>query len=218
MTLRHSRITRIGLGALLTVAMARGEEPLPQVAIRKVNSLAADGNLKLSFSYRDLIDAGISQKLTSGFPVVLATRVYLLREGEVNALGLSVRTCKVTYDLWEEVYRIHISFGGVERDLAVLNYEGVVRQCLEYADATLFPSSQLRPGAFLGVIAEVNPMSKDLQKELRAWVARPAGATGIAPGDALFGTFVSLFTQKAISANAERTLRFRSQVLVPRAP
>jgi hypothetical protein len=48
---------------------------------------------------------------------------------------------------------------------------------------------------------------------MRKWVTRPAGSTGIGPGDALFGSFVGLFV-KGIG-KADRTLQFRTQTIPP---
>ncbi|MCA9586650.1 MAG: hypothetical protein KC657_14945, partial [Myxococcales bacterium] len=62
-----------------------------------------------------------------------------------------------------------------------------------------------------GVIVEVNPVSPKTLEQMRKWVSRPAGSTGIGPGDALFGSFVGLFVRQI--GNADRTLRFRSQAL-----
>jgi hypothetical protein len=52
-------------------------------------------------------------------------------------------------------------------------------------------------------------------EQMRRWVSRPAGSTGIGPGDALFGSFVGLFVRQI--GTSDRTLRFRSQP-VPAPP
>ncbi|MFO0666339.1 MAG: hypothetical protein U0174_20455 [Polyangiaceae bacterium] len=167
--------------------------------------------LRATFSYRDLVDKAAIDKLSSGLPTVLATRVYVFREGDKTPVALAVRSCRVVYDLWDEVYRIRVSTSGPDRDVASLNLEGVLRQCAEAKDFALAEKAVLPAGAtyFLGVIAEVNPIAPEMAEQMRRWVSRPAGATGISPGDALFGSFVSLFVQKL--GSAERTLRFRSQ-------
>jgi hypothetical protein len=60
---------------------------------------------------------------------------------------------------------------------------------------------------------EVNPVSPQMLAQMRQWVSRPAGSTGIGPGDALFGSFVGLFVRQI--GNADRTLRFRTQGITP---
>lgn len=171
--------------------------------------------LRASFSFRDVIDKPMAEKLASGLPTVIAMRAYVLREGEANPVALAVRTCRVVFDLWDEVYRLKISGPGGERDTAALNLDGVLRQCAEARDLAVAERALLVTGKphFLGVIVEVNPVSPQMLEQMRKWVSRPAGSTGIGPGDALFGSFVGLFVKQM--GTADRTLRFRTQSLTP---
>lgn len=171
--------------------------------------------LRASFSFRDVIDRPMADKLASGLPTVIAMRAYVLREGEADPVALAVRTCRVVFDLWDEVYRLKISGPGGERDTAALNLEGVLRQCVEARDLPVADKSLLAVGKphFLGVIVEVNPVSPQMVDQMRRWVSRPAGSTGIGPGDALFGSFVGLFVRQL--GTADRTLRFRTQSVTP---
>jgi len=202
---------------------ARAEDPPKQEELpRRQANYAWDKNdktgqtlLRASFSYRDVIDKPMADKLASGLPTVIAMRAYLLREGEPNPIGLAVRTCRVVFDLWEEVYRLKISSSGGERDSAALNLNSVLRQCAEAQDLAVADKALLTAGKahFLGVIVEVNPVSPQMLAQMRQWVSRPAGSTGIGPGDALFGSFVGLFVRQI--GNADRTLRFRTQSITP---
>ncbi len=171
--------------------------------------------LLASFSFRDMVDPGVEEKLKKGIPVVIAMRAYVLREGEANPLALAVRTCRVTYDLWEEVYRLRVSGPGGDRNLAANDTKGVVRNCFEAIELAIVERPLLTAGKphFLGVIVEINPISPDMIEQMRKWVSRPAGSTGIGPGDALFGSFVSLFVRQI--GTADKTLRFRTQSLTP---
>jgi hypothetical protein len=171
--------------------------------------------LNASFSFRDVIDKAMAEKLASGLPTTIAMRAYVLREGEQNPVALAVRTCRVTYDLWEEVYRLKVSGPGGEKDTAALNLDGVLRQCAEARDLPVAEKSLLTAGKphFLGVIVEVNPVSPQMLEQMRKWVSRPAGSTGIGPTDALFGSFVGLFVKQM--GTADRTLRFRTQSVTP---
>lgn len=202
---------------------ARADDPPKQEELpRRQANFVWDKNdktgqtlLRASFSYRDIIDKGMADKLASGLPTVIAMRAYVLREGEANPIALAVRTCRVVYDLWDEVYRLKISSPGGERDSAALNLEGVLRQCAEARDLPVADKALLMLGKphFLGVIVEVNPISPQMLAQMRQWVSRPAGSTGIGPGDALFGSFVGLFVRQI--GNADRTLRFRTQPVAP---
>jgi hypothetical protein len=216
----------LAIGALAVVTppnVARADDPpTPQELPRRQANFAWDKNaatgqtlLRASFSYRDIVDKAMADKLASGLPTVVAMRAYILREGEANPIALAVRTCRVVYDLWDEVYRLKISSPGGDRDSAALNLDGVLRQCAEARDLAVADRSLLTAGKahFLGVIVEVNPVSPQMLAQLRQWVSRPAGSTGIGPGDALFGSFVGLFVRQL--GNADRTLRFRTQSLTP---
>jgi hypothetical protein len=210
-------------GALFTPTSAHAEdEPKPEELPRRQANFVWDTNdktqqslLRTSLSYRDVIDKQMADKLASGLPTVIAMRAYVLREGAANPIALAVRTCRVVYDLWDEVYRLKISTSGGERDTAALNLDGVLRQCAEARDLLVVDKALLTAGKphFLGVIVEVNPVSPPMLAQMRQWVSRPAGSTGIGPGDALFGSFVGLFVRQM--GNADRTLRFRTQAFTP---
>lgn len=207
---------------VLSPAIARADDPpsLESLPRRQANytwkKTDKGGQLLLaSFSFRDVIDDGIKQKLASGLPTVIAMRAYVVREGESNPVALAVRTCRVRYDLWDEAYRLTISGPGGDRDTAAHNVDGVIRQCAEARDLPVVDRTLLAPARphFLGVIVEVNPVDPRMLEQMRKWVSRPAGSTGINPGDALFGSVVGLFLRQI--GTADRTLRFRTQDLTP---
>jgi len=219
---RLAVITALAAPGFFAPAEAQAEDPPRQEALpRRQANFAWDKPekgptlLRASFSFRDAIDKPMADKLASGLPTVIAMRAYLLREGENDPVALAVRTCRVVFDLWDEVYRLKISGPGGERDTAALNLEGVLRQCAEARDLPVADRSLLAVGKphFLGVIVEVNPVSPQMVDQMRRWVSRPAGSTGIGPGDALFGSFVGLFVRQL--GAADRTLRFRTQSITP---
>lgn len=213
----------VSLAVTITPRAARADDPPKQEELpRRQAAFTWDKQEKggpdlllASFSFTDMVDGDVRKKLSSGLPTVIAMRAYLLREGEANPAALAVRTCKVSFDLWEEVYRIKTSGPGGERDTAALNVEGVFRNCFQAVKLPVADRSLVVAGKphFLGVIVEVNPVSPQMIDQMRKWVTRPAGSTGIGPGDALFGSFVGLFVREI--GKADRTLRFRTQPLTP---
>ncbi len=218
--------TMIGLAALTAPVPARADDPPKQEELPKrtanfswsqptKENPNARPFLQASFSFRDMVDDGVQKKLNGGVPVIVAMRAYVLKEGEQNPIELVVRTCRVTYDLWEEVYRIKLSGPGGDRNLAATGMQGIIRNCFEAVDLRIMEKSLLTAGKpyFLGVIVEVDPVSPDQIEQMRRWVSRPAGSTGIGPGDALFGSFVGLFVRQM--GTALKTLRFRTQAITP---
>jgi hypothetical protein len=171
--------------------------------------------LRGSFSYRDVLsDADLVKKLSSGLPMVIAMRAYVYREGQDTPVALAPRVCRVVYDLWDEVYRVHISEPERERDQAAV-LDGVLRMCTEARDLPVVRRGLLeaKQAYYLAVVVDVNPVSPEIVEQMRRWMSRPTGSTGIAPSDALFGTFAQLFVRQI--ATSDRTLTFRTQDVFP---
>ncbi len=212
----------VALAALVlaTGATAQAQQPPQpqQLPLRHATYTWDRRLLRASFGFREVVDMEIAKKLSSGLTNVIAMRAYVLQEGENEPVALAVRTCRVVYDLWDEVYRVRISGLGEERNLAVLSIDGVLRQCTDVKDYPVAERVLLVSGRpyLLGVIVDVNPVSPQMLEQLRRWVSRPAGSTGIGPGDALFGSFVGLFVRQI--GTSDRTLRFRTQTVVPPPP
>ncbi|MGA2450551.1 MAG: hypothetical protein ABTD50_17930 [Polyangiaceae bacterium] len=177
---------------------------------------AWDGDLlRASYSYRDVLsDPGLVKKLSTGLPMVIAMRAYLYREGDEVPVALALRMCRVVFDLWDEVYRVHLSEPEHERDQAVV-LDGVLRLCTEAREFPVARRAVVVPGRayFLGVVVEVNPVSPEIVDQMRRWMSRPAGSTSLGPSDALFGSFVQLFARQLATSDA--TLAFRTPGFVP---
>ncbi|MGO9835947.1 MAG: hypothetical protein ACLP1X_17220 [Polyangiaceae bacterium] len=171
--------------------------------------------LRVSVRYRDVLDdPALVKKLSSGLPMVIAMRAYVYREGEASPVALATRVCRVVYDLWDDVYAVHLS--EPERDLnRSVVLEGVLRYCAEAQDLPVVRRGLLTAGVpyFLGVVVEVNPVSPEMVDQMRHWLSRPTGSTGIGPTDALFGSFVQLFARQIATSDA--TLTFRTDDVVP---
>jgi hypothetical protein len=172
--------------------------------------------LRASFSYRDVLaDPALTRKLSSGLPMVIALRAYVYAEGSDTPVALAPRVCDVVYDLWDEAYRVRIrEVGEPDRNQAAV-LDGVFRLCTEARDFGVVQRSLLQPGRayFLGVVVDVNPVSPAMVEQMRRWMSRPTGSTGIGPTDALFGSFVQLFVRQI--ATSDKTLTFRTQDVSP---
>jgi hypothetical protein len=202
-------------------AVAAAQEPGPPqrpahpaaLAARQANYAWDKDLLRASYSYRDvLLDPALVKKLASGLPMVIAMRAYLYRKGDDTPIALAPRVCHVVYDLWDEVYRVHVSEPEHERDQAAV-LDGVLRLCTEARDLPIVRRGLLDAGQpyFLGVVVDVNPVSQEMLDQMRRWMSRPTGRTGIGPSDALFGSFVQLFVRQV--ATSDTTLTFRTQIV-----
>jgi hypothetical protein len=181
---------------------------------RRANYNWDGGLLRASFSYRDVLDQPLINKLSSGLLMRIVMRAYVYKEGEDTPVALAPRVCTVHYDLWDEVYQLHISEPERERDQAAV-LEGVIRVCTEARDLPVVKRDLLTAGQpyFLGVVVDVNPVSQAMVEQMQKWIARPTGSTGIGTGDALFGGFVQLFVRQI--ATSDKTITFRTQSVTP---
>ena len=219
--MRKARIlalTALLVGLLPPAAQAQQTPPAqPQALPLRQANYAWDQNLlRASFSYRDVLDdPELHKKMSSGLPVHIAMRAYVYEEGQTTTALLAPRVCTVRYDLWAELFQMHISEPGHERDLAAVGLDGAIRNCAEARDLALVQRNVLKPGAryFLGVIVDVNPVSQDMMNQMRQWITRPNGSSGIGPTNALFGGFVSLFAPNIPSS--DKTITFRTQDFTP---
>ncbi|HTQ44854.1 MAG TPA: hypothetical protein VMI75_18975 [Polyangiaceae bacterium] len=207
----------ISAPASLGAQQSAPQQPAHPAALppRQANYAWDQDLLRASFSYRDVMsDPSLLKKMASGLPMVIAMRAYLFQQGQDNPVALAPRVCRVAYDLWDEVYRIHVSEHERERDQAAV-LDGVLRICTEARDLPIVRRGALTPGEpyFLGVVVDVNPVSPDMIEQIRRWIARPTGSTGIGPTDALFGGFVQLFVRQI--ATSDKTITFRTQDIVP---
>jgi hypothetical protein len=196
---------------------AAPQQPAHPAALppRQANYAWDNDLLRASFSYRDVLaDPALMKKMASGLPMVIAMRAYVYPQGQDAPVALAPRVCRVVYDLWDEVYRVHVSEPGRERDQAAV-LDGVLRICTEARDLAVVSRGLLTAGQayFLGVVVDVNPVSPDMIEQMRRWMSRPTGSTAIGPADALFGNFVQLFVRQI--ATSDKTLTFRTQTVVP---
>ncbi|WP_437571240.1 hypothetical protein [Sorangium sp. So ce542] len=191
----------------------------PAALPTRVASLSLDKTIvQLTVGFRDVVDGEISKKLLSGLPTVITMRGYLFHESGGNPVALAAKSCRVVYDLWDEVFRIQLIQAGGQSSTVAVNVEGVLRNCAEARRLPLVERSLVRDGNryFVAVLVEVNPMSAEMLDRIKRWVTRPPGSTAIGPGDSLFGSFVGLFVTRI--GNADRRLAFRTQAFLPPAP
>ena len=213
----RARLARAG-ALLLAMAMpataAADKTPpktpaaLPQRAAQVVSE---KGVVKLTVGFRDVIDAEIAKKLQSGLPTVITMRGYVFRESGGDPIALTAKSCRIVYDLWDEVFRIQLAQPGGPTSAVAVNVEGVLRNCCDAKKLPLVSRGLLSAGAryFVATLVEVNPVSPAMLERIKRWVTRPNGSNAIGPGDSLFGSFVGLFVARI--GDADRKLAFRTQ-------
>lgn len=171
--------------------------------------------LYASFSYRDAVDASIRHKLSRGLPITIVMTAALYRAPDTDPLATTAQTCKVTWHVWEEAYRVELTRPELSQTRWTTTIEGVLRRCAEANDLLVAHKSQVVPGVavFLQGRVQINPVSPLVLQKIKRWVSRPTGTGTAAPGDALFSTFTGLFLQRI--GDAERELKFTTPLAVP---
>lgn len=201
------------LSLVIGTAPARAE---PAVPVRPMLVRWAGQVPSVSFTASDFLTPAVVRKLASGLPQTLVTRVYAYPEHGKEPLSLSLRSCRVVYDLWEELYRVQVETETAQRSFTARELDGAVRACVGAKDLSFGADFQARPGesVYFAVILELNPLSPATVQRMRRWLAR-TGPQQL-DGDAFFGSFVSIFVTRGMGS-AERTLSFRTALhAVPR--
>jgi hypothetical protein len=212
-----TRLIHIALFLVLLVGpLASGARAQAvRLQTRKVAVAWSERVPSVSFSANDLADRTVRRRLKSGLPQTVMTRIYAYTEAGNKPIALSIRSCRVIYDLWEDVYRVQIKTERSGTSQTLKSIEAVQRACLQVKDqpvgrATDFKKYRGRK-LYFAVIMEFNPLSDGTVERIRRWLARPSGSGQLA-NDAFFGSFVSIFVSRRIGS-AERLLRFRSSSL-----
>jgi hypothetical protein len=167
----------------------------------------------LSFSTADFVNASVTEKLNSGLPQRIVTRVYAYPETGEEPITVSALSCRVVYDLWEGGYRVQTQSDKSDRSFVANDIATVVRSCLDVrtlaiGDSETFGRYRNRR-VYFAAIVELNPLSPDTVQRIRRWLSKSGG--GQLRGDAFFGSFVSIFVSRRLGS-AEQSMAFRSEV------
>jgi hypothetical protein len=212
------RLLTLAVFALLTLPVAaRAQAKAVQTRDALFEWDAEAKLLYLSLGFRDVIDPELQAKLSRGLPttIVLTAAIYRAGGGSAQPLSTTAHTCRVTWHVWEEAYRVEITRPGGSQVRWTTTVEGVLRRCAEVRRLVAGTAQQIpvNTALFCAAKVQVNPLSPEVLQKLKLWVLRPSGTGTAAPSDALFSTFTGLFLQRV--GEAERELKFNSRPLLP---
>lgn len=172
--------------------------------------------LYLTVGFRDVIDQELQAKLSRGLPTTIVLTAAIYRSSNATQpLSTTAHTCKVTWHVWEEAYRVEITRPGGTQIRWTTTVEGVLRRCADVRRLLAGTSLQIPANTSLTCAAkvQVNPLTPEVLQKLKLWVLRPSGTSTAAPSDALFSTFTGLFLQRV--GDAEREVKFNSRPVLP---
>jgi hypothetical protein len=193
--------------------LALGDEPEPRRAAFEWD--AAKNELFVSLAFRDGVDDEIQRKLSRGLPTTIVFTGTLYRRDVKGPVSTTVQTCKITWHVWDEAYRVEVTRPDGSRTRWTTTIEGVLRRCAEVTRLLVATRKEVPFGApvFLRARVDVNPLSAEILEKIKLWVSRPARTGTATPGDALFSTFTGLFMQRV--GEAERVLDLVTFEMVP---
>jgi hypothetical protein len=189
------------------------DPPAPRAASFEWDS--AKRELYVSVAFRDVIDDEIRRKLSRGLPTTIVFTGTLYRRGVRAPVSTTVQTCKITWHVWDEAYRVEVTRPDGSRTRWTTTIEGVLRRCAEVSRLLVATRKEVPFAApvFLRARVDVNPVSAEILEKIKLWVSRPARTGTAAPGDALFSTFTGLFMQRI--GEAERILDLVTFEMIP---
>ena len=195
------------------VALADEPPTPPRTAAYEWDPLKKE--LFVSLTFRDGVDDEIQRKLSRGLPTTIVFTGTLYRRGGKSPVSTTVQTCKITWHVWDEAYRVEVTRPDGSRTRWTTTLEGVLRRCAEVHRLLVATSKEVTFGTpvFLRARVVVNPVSAEILEKIKLWVSRPARTGTAAPGDALFSTFTGLFMQRV--GEAERILDLVTFEMVP---
>jgi len=154
-------------------------------------------------------DGSIKNKMRSGLLNRFTYRIYIRRVKDGEPVALAAMRLVQVYELWDEVFFV-VQQDGEDQTRKSQSLDQAIDHLANLKG--LIVAQDLPPGRYYAdLFVELNPMSKEEEAELRAWIARSRGGQNtFATGDrSFFGTFVSLFINIR-SGKAERTLRIQT--------
>jgi hypothetical protein len=196
---------------------AQNDEQISELRDARFAWDATKRGLYATLSFRDVVDSKTRGKLTRGLPTEILFTALLYAAGITEPVSTTYQTCKITWHVWEEMYRVEITRANQRKTQShwTPSINGVLRRCAETNRLLVADSSQIGLGNAVHLTAtiRINPVSEELLTKLKRWVSRPAQTTTAAPGSALFSTFTGLFMQRI--GDAERTVTLSTRRSVP---
>jgi hypothetical protein len=197
--------------------MAAGQRPAladhDDISSKRMYFAERGGNLVVSTPFTtELFDIRDYENLAKGFVTTVVARIYVYRKDRDEPVSAVMVSFRVVYDLWDRQYVVRIE-GPRGRQTYHYNHQADALKALTTLDAMpVAPLADIPPGPhhYLAMVLELNPVSKELQAEMRRWLTRPAGSASIDRSSSFFGSFVSVFVNPRLP-EADRVVRLRSQ-------
>ncbi|HEV7553924.1 MAG TPA: hypothetical protein VGO00_00640 [Kofleriaceae bacterium] len=200
-------VTLVALGLVASLARADDEA----IETQKMRFIERGEDLTLTTTLGKLFDTSAYDDLGKGLLNTIVIRMVVLPKDSTEPVAVQLIRRTVQYDLWDEIYTIKFdepirrAAVKVKRRAEALKIVTSIDD-LPFARLGDLPFEQIYE---LGLVAELNPVSKETLAEVRRWLSQGTGG-GLDRNGSFFGSFVSVFVNPKIPA-ADRVLRLRSQ-------
>ena len=213
MTLSGRWTTAVALpvAALWAALLLSWSGQAEQGAARRVEVRRNSSSILVSARFPHLFDRSGLEKLDSGFWNRVVARVVLRSVDSPRPLAAALATCRVRYELWEEHYEVELLDHRGVRSSTTSSRDRAIALCTTMNDVPVASIDELDPGRYeVELVAELNPMSRELLESIRQWLRSPRSIRGhIGQGDNVFGSVVSIFVNDRIG-RSDRLIRLRS--------
>ena len=116
----------------------------------------------------------------------------------------------ILYDIWEEKFRVRQEGPRKQRDYVLPSMEAVIQTCAGIEALPLAPLIELPRDvrARVEVRITVNPVSREVRRNVREYLANPDGSGRLGSPRSFFGSFSRIFVnEKELQADAVYTYR-----------
>jgi hypothetical protein len=200
-------VTLVALGLVASLARADDES----IETQKMRFIERGDDLTLTTTLSKLFDTGAYDDLGKGLLNTIVIRMVVLPKDSTEPVAVQLIRRTVQYDLWDEVYTIKFDEPIRRAAVKVKRRAEALKIVTSIDDLPIAPLADLpfEQVYELGLVAELNPVSKETLAEVRRWLSQGTGG-GLDRNGSFFGSFVSVFVNPKIPA-ADRVLRLRSQ-------
>jgi hypothetical protein len=207
----RARVVAIALAIALIPTLAAADTTDDQPELVRMRFVERGDWLTATTKLNKLFDSGAYDALGSGIPSTVVIRMWVYPQGSNEPIAFTALERSCVYDLWDEVYTLQLTDQTGKTKVKVKKRADALEQLTELADVqiaelALMPYDQVYQ---LAIEAELNPVSKETQAEVRRWLSKGTGE-GLDHGSSFFGSFVSVFVNSKIP-EADRVVLLRSQ-------
>ncbi|MBW1808766.1 MAG: DUF4390 domain-containing protein [Deltaproteobacteria bacterium] len=181
---------------------------------RNMQVAQKDGQPVLSVTFDEVFTPRLRHRLSSGFTSRILVDIVLREEKRKTPLAQGLVQFTILYDIWEKRFTVREEGPMGKRDFRIYSMKELIKTCGSLRDLPLTPLLSLpkKMESRIEVRITVNPMTPELRRKVREYMANPDGSGHIGGPRSFFGSFSRIFvSEKDIQADMVYT--YRSQRL-----